>query len=360
MKNRILLFFEMFPSSPEYLTVWKAEEVCTIIGYVDEEGRPNTDSYLRVLRELRQKELLERVEKRTKEGADIYGFRTINLPSLSSTALSALNSKTPPSVTYCNPDERAAFQAAALIDELPTIYLYELGDRTAWWKILPKLIDFTLSETWEFWTTKAPLALKGKGHPLRAIEDPDLRLQTALTGLEKGLNRNRESNPDWKAENHYAYALHSLTRRVGREAPSNPLSEAAVKEIRKEAEAEDDQTLYGLACKTHGLGGACEDEELSSEQAEEPETLAAPVSLISDVADSSQPLAEELAALRAELDELKCENQKLTLDGIAPPPQRRESPRPPTHRPSFREELLDPEYCEEHGLNYEEMLSRFS
>jgi len=345
----------MFPSSPEFLTVWRPEEVCKIIGYLDEEGAAKTQSYRRVVRTLRTKGLLERVTKTVQEGVELYGFRTVGLPNLSEAALAVLNKKTPHSVTYCNEGERAALQAMNLIDKLPEVYRYERPGSVPWWKLLPDLLDFTSSQTWEFWTKKAPLSLKGKGHPLRAVEDPDLRLQTALTGLEKGLNRNRDSNPDWKAKSDHAYALHAFKGRVGREACSEPMPAERVQEIRAAARKDGYPTLAQLAAETHGLGFNDEDEL----QGDEAEVNSPAPGETAETAPPSDERTAEVEALKQQLAEAESENQRLMIEALSPPP-RRELPQQREKPPQNNGHLLDPEYCEEHGLNYDEMLARFS
>ena len=242
--DRLMAFYEVYGSnSPDArITVWTPDEVATVIGLTDGDGKPKGKNLSAIRAKAVRLGLLEKVSAR-----GMYSYRVVSNGGLPDDALDILNKKGRPDITYCRRQQIPRLMASEKLEDLPNIYLWSLNDRTAvWWYDLPELIDFEEADCWEFWTTKAINAVSGKGHPLKGIEDPDLRLQVALTGLEMGLERNLKKNPDWYPGDPIAWTLHALKGLVGIERDWGVLNTDNVSRLREGAKQDGTRTLTSV------------------------------------------------------------------------------------------------------------------
>lgn len=213
-RERVLLFFSMFGVNENSYTIWRPDEVCAVIGWLDPDGNPRTDAYRRTVRDLVASGALARVED-TIRGFEVYSYR-VEFDGLPEKALDVINAKTPKSTVYCNLSDVSYLMGMERLEDLPNIYLIGWKERVQWHEHLRELADFARVDTWEFWSNKLDRALAAKNHPLRGIQDRDVRIQVALSGLEKGLARNLR-NPNWQVDKADAWALDRVSRSVGRE-----------------------------------------------------------------------------------------------------------------------------------------------
>gem|GEM_PF-3728076 len=242
--DRLIGFYELFGvKSPDgRFVIWKPEEIAVVIGLPDGEG---------ILKGKRLSSLRAKLTRKTdpegkiiKEGPlekiigkdGRYSWRVCGVSGLPDEALAILNGKAAPGLVWCRREQIPALMAKENLDRIPEIYLWSLNNQKAnWCDDIPGLLDWDEPACWEFWGEKAANAVSGKGHPLTAIADIGLRLQVALTGVEAGLTRNLDRNPDWEPNDPWAWTLHALSALVGREADWLPLSVDLVERLRKDA-----------------------------------------------------------------------------------------------------------------------------
>ena len=222
---RLVAFYDQFGARRQsWFRIFSDVEVAVIVGWRKENGEPNNDAVRQTRARLLADGVLEEVTQ-VQRGRTFWSYRPAakHRGLMDDEALALLSSKTP-GITYCRADDRALFELRNRIDDLPVIYLCGIRGHHPWFEVLTDLLDFTQTGTLDFWTHKAVNALKGKSHPLRSIEDHDLRLQVGLTGLDRGISRNLDRNSQWSPDDHVAWALDALTR-VGTEQDWMPLVE---------------------------------------------------------------------------------------------------------------------------------------
>ena len=207
MEDRLYAFYEKFGGVGKSgsITFWKRDEIAEVISLKGSEKNPRE----KMLSILRSKMVKKGLLKKVVEPDGAYTWEVVKGEGLHDRALEIINSKTHRDITYCRKDQIPYLMSKTDLDKIPNIVLWD--EDLNWDDIFPDLVDFSEAETWEFWP-KAMNAVSGKGHPLVGIKDKELRLQVAMTGIEKGLKRNTK-NPDWihTIKDHYGWTIHSLT-----------------------------------------------------------------------------------------------------------------------------------------------------
>jgi len=256
--DRLIAFYECFgsPNPDRRITIWTPEEIAVVIGLPDTQGVPKGKRLSAMRSKITRRiapdgEIIKAglLEKVSKDGR--YSYRVVGSCGLTDDALEILNRKGSVGVTYCRKSQIPCLMAKERMDDLPQIYLWVAASLKGndWYKVVPALLDFTEPDTWEFWCDKALNAVSGRDHPLQGVEDKHLRLQIAMTGLEAGIVRNRERNPEWQPGDPYAWVLHALAKLVGRENNWRTRSEEDVRKSRESAVVKGFQTLRYFAEK---------------------------------------------------------------------------------------------------------------
>jgi len=222
LPERLMLFYDLFGyqrngNGAAWFPCWADAEIAQVIGWMNPNGTPNSESIRQARTRLVQVGRLEKVDEE-QQGRHFYSYRpTAGCKGLmDDTALKILSDKIP-NVTFCRPGERGLLELRARIDNLPDILVAGMKSERNWPHVLSDLIDLLNPATLDFWEFKAPQTLDARDHPLKVIEDKDLRLQVALFTIDAILTRNINSNSAWQPRDHIAWTLNSLTR-IGKES----------------------------------------------------------------------------------------------------------------------------------------------
>src|SRR5690606_7741507 len=112
--------YELFGGRNGKITVWPADEVCKIIGYVEEDGEPSQNQ-IKNIRRTRQKlveeGILEKASERIRADVVLYGWRYVPQDAMDQQALALLNARS--SITWCNAGDRLRLMVAEKLDTLP-------------------------------------------------------------------------------------------------------------------------------------------------------------------------------------------------------------------------------------------------
>lgn len=260
IRLRILRFHEMFGSRDGMVQVWDAKDICVVIGHVGENGVPTStqvSTVSRHRRELARQGRLRRVRQQVQPGLEVYGWGYVPQNNMTAEALKEINRRSN-KITMCNPADRPRLLLTEKIGNLPRIRMLSMNQKTApravWFEAMPELLDFSLGDTVDFWTVKAPSTLAAKGHPLRRIEDPDIRLQVGLACLERGLRRNVRRTPGYRPRHATRWALSHMKKVVDRERDwsiSRELEQEIEEAWHREGELLEDHALEVLHRHTH-------------------------------------------------------------------------------------------------------------
>lgn len=221
LPERLMLFYDLFGyqrngNGDAWFPCWADAEIAQVIGWMNPDGTPKGESIRQARTRLVQAGRLEKVDEE-QQGRIFYTYR----PSdgckglMEDEALKILSDKVR-YVTFCRPGERGLLELQARIDNLPDILVAGLKGQRNWPQVLSDLLDLLNPVTLDFWEYKAPQALDARDHPLKAVEDKDLRLQVALFTLDTILTRNLKSNATWAPRNPIGWTLNALTR-IGKE-----------------------------------------------------------------------------------------------------------------------------------------------
>ncbi|RJO67142.1 MAG: hypothetical protein C4523_10300 [Myxococcales bacterium] len=258
MQDRLIGFYELFGArNPDSrFTIWTPEEIAMVIGMPDGERLPKGKRLSSLRAKLTRRigpdsEIIRNGPLAKVVGTDgRYTWMVCDLAGLPNEALAILNRKAPPSIHWCRRSQIPGLMAKDKLDSIPNVYLLALVERKAMWcHDLPGILDWDEPACWEFWAGKAMNAISGKNHPLASINDPDLRLQVALSGVETGVARNLDRNPDWEPDDPWAWTLHALSALVGRERDWKPMSIEEVRRLREETSRMKGLTVRHLAEK---------------------------------------------------------------------------------------------------------------
>jgi len=271
-ESRIHTFYEIFGvgSDPNRIEIWSPTSVADVIG-MREDGKTSRGKRVANIRSrLIREGILERVVAQDKR----YSYRvTTRSRGLPDDALEIINNRTYSTIKYCRPDQIASIHAEnGDLDRLPGIFIWYLNGikRECHWHSLSNdaLVDFHRDETWMFWMRDIPRKLNQKRHPLAHIEDYNLRLQMALSGVSRGIHRNITNAPShrpWQPRNPYRWTLDALGR-VGKRGEQDwePLMDArairgAMNEHTKSSKSSSLRALAEEAARARETGG--EDEE---------------------------------------------------------------------------------------------------
>ena len=193
LSDRLLAFYDLFGARTEaWFRIFSDAEVAVIVGWRKPNGEPNSEAVRQTRARLVKAGELEKVIQQQR-GREFWSFKPAKSGLMDDEALAILSDKTP-SITYCRASDRPLFELRHRIDNLPVIYLADMGVGHCWMKALRDLFLFDESGVLDFWEFKAINTISGKAHQLKGIEDTDLRLQVALAGLERGISRNLERN----------------------------------------------------------------------------------------------------------------------------------------------------------------------
>jgi len=222
LPERLMLFYDLFGyqkngNGATWFPCWADAEIAQVIGWMNPDGTPNGESIRQARTRLVQAGRLEKVDEE-QQGRHFYSYRPPDgcKGLMDDTALKILSDKIP-NVTFCRPGERGLLELRARIDNLPDILVAGMKGERNWPHVLSDLIDLLNPATLDFWEYKAPQALDARDHPLKVIEDKDLRLQVALFTVDAILTRNINSNSAWQPRDHIGWTLNSLTR-IGKES----------------------------------------------------------------------------------------------------------------------------------------------
>jgi hypothetical protein len=258
MAERLTKFYAMFGVSEQEekngrWRVWSPEEITILIGTGRDPNNPTRreiENMKRVRRRLVTDGALQKVQKMD-YCDNIYRYSWRHTPiKMPEAALAVLNRQSG-KVTWCNREDVLHVQWSDQLDTLPKIANWSQfpNEESAWQRVLWELLDFDNPEVWAFWIEKAPKAINGKGHPLIEIHDRDYRLMVALLAMEKGFKRNLHSNAGWIPRKPIGFALHALSKQVGRDSAWT-LEVQEYSGLESEFKSADRELLRGIATES--------------------------------------------------------------------------------------------------------------
>jgi len=210
LRERLIQFYRLMGSQPGRVTIYTPDQIAQVIGIEGTAKETAARKIHKARSALVKAGILERVEdpdNLSQDDKPMYSWRTVD-PELDEDAFEILNRKAPAWREFIAKGEQAYWMAKSMIEEVPTVALFTYkGNVPAWHQVFPSLVDFTDPSVITLWTEKIPRTINSRKHPLAyrqdrvgrllGIQDPDLRLQVALTGVDRLVQDRLEGNPRW-------------------------------------------------------------------------------------------------------------------------------------------------------------------
>ena len=210
LRERLIQFYRLMGSQPGRVTIYTPDQIAQVIGIEGTAKETAARKIHKARSALVKAGILERVEdpdNLSQDDKPMYSWRTVD-PELDEDAFEILNRKAPAWREFIAKGEQAYWMAKSMIEEVPTVALFTYkGNVPAWHQVFPNLVDFTDPSIITLWTEKIPRAINSRKHPLAyrqdrvgrllGIQDPDLRLQVTLTGVDRLFQDRLEGNPRW-------------------------------------------------------------------------------------------------------------------------------------------------------------------